>query len=125
MNAARWKAQERQVATALGTHRLPNIGSGQPDCRAGGVAYQVKTRAALPDWLWGAMAQAERDAGPDETAAVVLAEVVAGRKAKRLLVMEFGAFVALVAGAGRAPPAEGHGLRPAEPTTRPTDNPRD
>ena len=114
------------MATALGGQRLPNIGRGQPDVRApGGLAIQVKTRAALPDWLWAAMDQADRDAGPDETAAVVLAEVVAGRKAKRLLVMEFGAFVALVAGAGRAPPAEGHGLRPAEPTTRPTDNPRD
>jgi len=105
-SAARWKRQEREVASALGTHRLPNIGRGQPDCRAGGVAYQIKTRGALPDWLWQAMDQAERDAGPGEAAAVVLAEVVAGRKTKRLLVMEFGAFLALVAAPddGRAPP---------------------
>jgi len=97
MSGQRWKAQERQVATALGGQRLPNIGRGQPDVRApGGLAIQVKTRAALPDWLWAAMDQADRDAGPDETAAVVLAEVVAGRKAKRLLVVEFGAFVALL-----------------------------
>jgi len=52
----RWKRQERQIAAALGTHRLPNVGRGQPDCRAGGIAYQVKTRATLPGWLWAALA---------------------------------------------------------------------
>ena len=129
MSGQRWKAQERQVAKALGGQRLPNNGRGQPDVLApGNLAVQVKTRAAFPAWLWQAMDQAERDAGPDEAAAVVLAEVVAGRKAKRLVVMEFDAFVALIAGAGRAPPV-GYGLcPPAAPTTRPrrpTDLPRD
>jgi len=97
MSGQRWKRQEREVATALGTHRLPNVGIGQPDCRAGGVAYQIKTRASLPGWLWDAMAQAERDAGPGEVPAVVLCEVTAGRPAKRVAVLDFGDFVDLVA----------------------------
>jgi len=116
MSGQRWKAQERQVAKALGGQRLPNIGRGQCDVRAPGWALQVKTRTALPGWLWAAMDQAERDVGPDEAPAVVLCEVKAGRKAKRLAVLDFDRFAALIAGgptaqngtetgAGRAPPA--------------------
>jgi len=97
MNSQRWKEQERRVAAAVGGQRLPNNGAGQPDVRTPGWAIQVKTRTALPDWLWAAMDQSTRDAGPGETAAVVLCEVTPGRKAKRLVVLEFGAFAALVA----------------------------
>ena len=110
--AARWKNQERFVAAALGGVRLPNIGAGQCDVRAPGWAVQVKTRATLPAWLWEAMAQAERDAAPYEAPVVVLAEVVPGRKTRRVVVMDFDRFAALVAGGGaaqtgtdRAPPA--------------------
>ncbi len=77
--AGRWKRQERQIAAALGGVRLPNTGAGQCDVRAPGWAVQVKTRATLPGWLWAAVDQAERDAGPDEAPAVVLSEVTAGR----------------------------------------------
>ncbi len=102
MNSQRWKEQERRVAAAVGGQRLPNTGIGQPDVRRPGWAIQVKTRTALPAWLWDAVDQAERDAGTGETAAVVLCEVTPGRKARRLVVLEFAAFAGLVA--QRAPP---------------------
>jgi len=116
VTAERWKRQEREVAKALGGVRLPNTGAGQCDVRAPGWAVQVKTRRTLPSWLWAAVDQAERDAGAGESPAVVLSEVTAGRKAKRLAVLNVDRFVALVAGgattqndpetgAGRAPPA--------------------
>jgi hypothetical protein len=56
---------------------------------------QVKTRKTLPAWLWAAIEQAARDAGPEERAAVVLAEVSQGRKARRLVVIEFETWQAL------------------------------
>jgi hypothetical protein len=96
VSAARWKRQERAVAAALGTRRLPNNGQGQPDIRAPGWALQVKTRKKLPAWLTEAMTQAARDAGPAERAAVVLAEVSQGRKARRLVVLTFEDWCALV-----------------------------
>ena len=68
---------------------------------------QVKTRATLPGWLWAAVDQAARDAGPDEAPAVVLSEVTAGRKARRLVVLGFADFAALIGGTDRAPPATG------------------
>ncbi len=98
MNAQRWKRQEREIASALGTHRLPNIGIGQPDCRAGGVSYQIKTRVALPTWLTSAMAQATRDADPGELPVVILNEVTQGTKARRLAVLDFADWCALIAG---------------------------
>ena len=60
----------------------------------------VKTRATLPGWLWAALAQAERDAGAGEIPAVVLCEVGPGRKARRLVVLDFDRFAALIAGGG-------------------------
>jgi hypothetical protein len=89
VSAARWKRQERQIAAALGTRRLPNNGQGQPDIRVPGWALQVKTRKMLPAWLTEAMTPAARDADPAERAAVVLVEVSQGRKARRLVVLEF------------------------------------
>ena len=105
MSGARWKSQERAVAVALGGQRLPNVGAGQCDVRAPGWAVQVKTRRELPAWLWAAVAQAERDAGPGERPAVVLSEVSQGRKARRLVVLDFDLFCALVAGGGTGAPA--------------------
>jgi len=97
MSGQRWKAQERQVAKALGGQRLPNNGRGQPDVRApGNLAVQVKTRTTLPGWLWSALDQAERDAAPDETPIVVLSQVQAGRKARRVVCLDIDAFVALI-----------------------------
>lgn len=96
MSAARWKRQERETARALGTERLPNTGAGQPDCRADGFAYQVKTRKELPTWLHEAVEQAERDAGDGERPVVVLNEVRQGVKAFRLVVLPWDVWRALV-----------------------------
>lgn len=87
VSASRWKRAERDVARSLGTERLPNIGAGQPDCRAEGFAYQIKTTKALPRWLKDAVEQATRDAGDDERPVVVLNEVRPGVKAYRLVVV--------------------------------------
>ena len=100
MSGARWKNQERQVAAALGGRRLPNVGTGQPDVRLPGWGLQVKTRHELPAWLWAAVDQAARDAGPDERPAVVLNEVRAGVKARRLVVLDLDHFAALIGAAG-------------------------
>ena len=108
-SAERWKRQERAVAAALGTTRLPNSGRGQPDCRCRGPsgrwAVQVKTRAELPAWLRSAVEQAERDAGGGEAPAVVLCEVRRGVKARRLVVLAFEDWQRL-AGAPTAPEEE-------------------
>jgi hypothetical protein len=96
VSASRWKRHERETARALGTTRLPNSGAGQPDCRPPGWAVQVKTRATVPDWLFVALDQATRDAGPGERAAVVLVNVSQGVKARRLVLLPWADFVALV-----------------------------
>ncbi len=96
MSGQRWKAQERAVAAALGGRRLPNSGTGQPDVQLPGFALQIKTRRELPAWLWAAMEQAARDAGPDERPAVVLNQVTQGRRARRLLVIDLEIFAALI-----------------------------
>ena len=95
MSADRWKRQEREVARALGTQRIPNNGAGQPDIRTpSSWAVQVKTRGELPAWLWAAVDQARRDAGPGERPAVVLSEVVPSRRARRLVVLDFDEWAA-------------------------------
>ncbi|MDP9358164.1 MAG: hypothetical protein M3R02_23345 [Chloroflexota bacterium] len=96
MSGQRWKRAEREIAAALGGRRLPNSGTGQPDVRLPGWALQIKTRTELPGWLWAAVDQATRDAGPGESPAVVLNEVRAGVKARRLVVLDFAAFAALI-----------------------------
>ena len=95
-SAGRWKRQEREIARALGTQRLPNCGSGQPDLRVAGWAVQVKTRATVPQWLWAALDQAARDAAPGERPAVIVSDVVQGRKARRLVLLDFDAWRGLV-----------------------------
>ncbi len=96
MADARWKRHERAVARDLGTVRLPNGGTGQPDCRAGGWAVQIKTRAAVPAWLWAALDQAARHAEEGARPAVVVSDVVQGRKARRLVLLDFDQWRALV-----------------------------
>ena len=98
MSGGRWKRQEREIARALGTQRLPNCGSGQPDLRVAGWAVQVKTRGTVPEWLFAALNQAARDAAPDERPAVVLVAVRQGKKARRLALLDFAHFAALVGG---------------------------
>ncbi|MDP9358321.1 MAG: hypothetical protein M3R02_24145 [Chloroflexota bacterium] len=96
--AVKWKRQEREIAAVLNGTRLPNSGTGQPDVRAAGWAVQVKTREAVPGWLWAAVDQAARDASPDERPALVLNQVTQGRRARRLVVLDFELFAALIAG---------------------------
>ncbi len=96
MSGGRWKRQEREIAAALGTRRLPNSGLGQPDIRVNGWAVQVKTRATVPAWLWAALDQAARDADAGELPAVVVSDVVQGRKARRLVLLDFDQWRALV-----------------------------
>src|SRR5919202_3304144 len=89
MSDKRWKRQEREIARALGTARIPNTGRAGADLKLPGWALQVKTRTTLPAWLIAAVEQAQRDAGADERAAVVLTAVSQGRKARRLVVLDF------------------------------------
>ncbi len=56
----------------------------------------MKTRKTLPRWLKQAREQAQRDAGDEERAAVVLAEVRQGRKARRLVVLDVAVWRALL-----------------------------
>ncbi len=98
MSTQRWKRAEREIAAALGGRWLPNTGASQCDVRAPGWAVQVKTRTALPAWLWSAVQQATRDAGPDDRPAVVLCEVRAGVKTRRLALLDLELFAALIAG---------------------------
>ncbi len=96
MSTQRWKRAEREIAAALGGQRLPNTGTGQPDVRLPGFALQIKTRTELPGWLWAAVHQATRDAGPGESPAVVLNQVSQGRRARRLVVLDLELFAALI-----------------------------
>ena len=94
MSAQRWKRQEREIAAALGVTRIPNNGAGQPDIRAHGWAVQVKTRKEIPAWLWAAVDQAQRDARIGERPAVVLSEVIPGKRARCLVVLDFDTWAA-------------------------------
>ncbi len=75
---------------------MPNSGTGQPDVRLPGWGLQIKTKTALPAWLWAAVDQAARDAGPDERPAVILNQVSQGRRARRLVVLDLELFAALI-----------------------------
>ena len=94
MSAQRWKRQERAIAMELRSTRIPNNGTGQPDIRAYGWAVQVKTRKEIPAWLWAAVDQAQRDACAGERAAVVLSEVMPGKRVRRLVVLDFDTWAA-------------------------------
>ncbi len=96
MSGGRWARQQREIAAALGTRRHPHSGFGQPDIRVNGWAVQVKTRATVPAWLWAALDQAARHAEDGERPAVVVSDVVQGRKARRLVLLDFDQWRALV-----------------------------
>ncbi len=113
MSGGRWTRQQREIAAALGTRRHPHSGFGQPDIRVNGWAVQVKTRATVPAWLWAALDQAARDANPGERPAVVISDVVQGRKARRLVLLDFDQWRALVGGE--------EGVRSAEEGVRSAD----
>ena len=96
MSAGRRKRQQREIARALGTKRLPDDEDGQPDLRLAGWAVRVVTRATTPRWLWSQLDRAARDAEPGERLAVVLSDVVQGRKARRLVLLDFDEWRSLV-----------------------------
>jgi hypothetical protein len=98
MSIPRWKRQEREIARSLGTERLPDGEAGRPDCRLPGWAIHIKTRATAPAWLWRALDQAARDSGEGEYPAVILSHVSQGKKARRVVLLDFAHFRALVAG---------------------------
>src|SRR5919206_186077 len=98
MSEKSWKRQEREIARALGTERIPNTGRAGAALKLPGWALQVKTRTTLPTWLVAAVEQAQRDASADERAAVVLAAVSQGRKARRLVGLDFDTWRVLIAG---------------------------
>jgi hypothetical protein len=102
----RWKKQERQVARALGTERLPNDGGCHPDAIAGPFAVEVKTRKGLPAWLTAAVDQAKA-AADGRVPIVVLVQVRQGVTPRRLVVVDFADWQDLHGpterGEGRAP----------------------
>lgn len=101
MNGGRWLRHERQIARALGARRLPGAGQGQPDCRPRGWAVSILTRATAPGWLWDALDRAGRQRTGDERAAVVLTAVSQGVRARRLVIIDFAEFAALVHSASK------------------------
>ncbi len=86
--SGRWQRQEREIARALGTRPQPERGVGEPAIRLPGWAVLVKTRATVPAWLWAALDQAARDIDAGERPAVVISDVVQGRKARRLVLLD-------------------------------------
>ncbi len=98
MSGGRWQRQEREIARALGTRPVPERGVGAPVIRLPGWAVLVKTRATVPAWLWAALDQAARGADAGERPAVVVSDVVQGRKARRLVLLDFDLWRTLVRG---------------------------
>ncbi len=94
--SGRWQRQEREIARALGTRPRPERGVGEPAIRLPGWAVLVKTRATVPAWLWAALDQAARHAEEGERPAVVVSDVVQGRKARRLVLLDFDQWRVLV-----------------------------
>jgi hypothetical protein len=100
MGSGRWRRHERAVARALGVRRLPYAGYGQPDCRVGGWAISILTRGTVPAWLWAALGEVGERAGDGERPAVVVTAVRQGVRLRRLVLLDFDQFAALVAAGG-------------------------
>lgn len=98
MGTANWRKQGRTMARSLGAEPTTDDAVNGAAYRLPGWALRIKTRATAPAWLWVALDQAARDAAPGEYPAVVLAHVAQGRKARRLVLLDFAHFRALVAG---------------------------
>ena len=100
MGTSNWRRQGREMARALGAARATEASGNDGSYRLPGWALRIKTRATAPAWLWAALDQAARDAEVSEYPAVVLAHVSQGRKARRLVLLDFAHFRALVGGEG-------------------------
>lgn len=106
MSGERWTRQERVVLRQLGGDRSARDDWREADVRVAGWAVLLRERATMPAWLWQLLDRARRAAGTGERAAVVLTEVSQGRKARRLVLMDFDQWRALVGG--------GEGVRRAD-----------
>lgn len=71
---ATWKHAERKVAEILDGRRVGCTGKATADVLAGDLAIEVKHRKALPQWLKGALEQAEGNAPDGRIPVVVLHE---------------------------------------------------
>lgn len=106
MGYERWTRQEREVLRQLGGERSARDDRREADVRVGGWAVLLRERATAPAWVWKVLDRARRAAGPGERAAVVLTEVSQGRKARRLVLLDFDQWRALVGGEGAARSAD-------------------
>lgn len=93
-NTSAWKAHERAVAKALGGVRSGNRGVASGDVVSDWAVVECKERAQLPQWLLGAVAQAERAAAGFTTPRlpVVVLHELGGRRIDDLVVMRLGEF---------------------------------
>ena len=73
---ATWKRIEREIAKRVNGQRVGNTGKDTPDVIGSGgyLICEVKHRAKLPDWLKGALIQAETHAESDQLAVAILHE---------------------------------------------------
>lgn len=58
-----WKINERRIAGMLGGKRKPITGRGSVDIDHPWLAIEAKLRDRLPQWIEGALRQAEAEAG--------------------------------------------------------------
>lgn len=96
MGVSNWRRQGRAMARALGAERTAVGAVNDQGYRLPGWVLRIKTRATIPAWLWVALDQATREAEMGEYPAVVLAHVSQGKKARRLVILDFAHFRALV-----------------------------
>lgn len=86
------------MAKILGSHRNANNGEHRSDIDTEQWAVEHKLRKTIPLWLWHAMEQAVGATTDAQRPVVILTQSSRGRKAKRLVVMQFEDFVDLMAG---------------------------
>jgi len=69
-----WKQVERAIAKRLGGKRVGCTGQATPDVVTDWLSIEVKSRKALPKWLWEGIEQARRGCREDQLAILVLHE---------------------------------------------------
>lgn len=89
---AYWKDHERRIAHLLGARRASRPWADAPDVEADRLIVECKARRQLPKWLVGALANAERHAGPEQLAIAVLHEK--GKHSENdLVLLRLGQFI--------------------------------
>lgn len=76
MKMKAWKRHEKKTALELGGERVVRVNWGEegPDVRHPRLCIECKYRRKLPEWLIGAVNQAERYAEPGQLPIAVLKE---------------------------------------------------